>query len=49
MEKGVPFEKADEYNDLTAYDFPGSIQEIYRTKDKILVIYHKGVSEDLAR
>lgn len=49
MEKGVPFEKADEYNDLTAYDFPGSIQEIYRAKDKIVVIYHKGVSEDLAR
>jgi hypothetical protein len=48
MEKGVPFEKADEYSDLTAYDFPGSIQEIYRTKDKILAIYHKGVSEDLA-
>lgn len=49
LEKGVPFEKADEYNDLTAYDFPGSIQEIYRTEDKVLVIYHKGVPEDLAR
>jgi len=49
MEKGVPFEKADQYNDLIAYDFPGSILEIYQTKDKILVIYHKGVSEDLAR
>jgi hypothetical protein len=48
-EIGVPFEKAEEYSDLTAYDFPGSIEEIYRTEDKVLVIYHKGVSEDLAR
>lgn len=48
-EIGVPIEKAVEYSDLTAYDFPSSIQEIYRTEDKVLVIYHKGVSEDLAR
>ena len=49
LEKGVPFENAEDYNELTEYSFPGSIQEIYRSKDKILVIYHKGVSEDQAR
>lgn len=47
-EIGVSFEKAKEYNELTAYDFPGSIQEFYRGRDKLLVIYHKGVSKDLA-
>ena len=49
VEKGISFEKAKEYNELTAYDFPGSIQEVYRGRDKLLVIYHKGVSKDLAR
>jgi hypothetical protein len=49
LEKGVPFENAEDYNELTEYSFPGSIQEIYPTEDKILVIYHKGVSEDQAR
>lgn len=48
-EIGMPFEKAEADSYLTAYDFPGSIQEIYRAKDKVLVSYHKGVSEDLAR
>ena len=47
-EKGVPFEKVDDYNELTAYDFPGSILEIYRTSEQVLVIYHKGVSEEIA-
>jgi hypothetical protein len=49
LEKGVPFENAEDYNELTEYSFPGSFQEIYRTEDKVLVIYHKGVSEDLAK
>ena len=48
-EKGVPFEKVDDYNELTAYDFPGSILEIYRTSEQVLVIYHKGVSEEIAK
>lgn len=49
LEKGVSFEKIDEYNELTSFDFPGSIQGIYRTPKHILVVYHKGIQKDLAR
>lgn len=49
LEKGVSFEKIDEYNELTSFDFPGSILGIYRTPKHILVVYHKGIQQDLAR
>lgn len=49
LEKGVSFEKIEEYNELTSFDFPGSIQGIYRTPKHILVVYHKGIQQDLAR
>lgn len=48
-EKGVPFEEIDDYNELTAYDVPCSILEIYRTSEQVLVIYHKGISEEVAK
>lgn len=46
---GVPFEKEEDYSELTENNYPGTIREIYRAKDKILVIYHKGIPEELAR
>ena len=46
---GVPFEKEEEYSELTKNNFPGTIREIYRSTDKTLVIYTKGISEELSR
>ncbi|REG81730.1 hypothetical protein C8N25_12575 [Algoriphagus antarcticus] len=46
---GVPFEKEEKYNEAIANNFPGSIREIYKSKDKTIVIYTKGISEDLTR
>ena len=46
---GVSFKQEVEYSEITKYNFPGTIREIYRAKDKILVIYHKGIPEELAR
>ncbi|WP_192346310.1 hypothetical protein [Algoriphagus sp. Y33] len=46
---GVPFEKEEEYNELTANNFPGTIREIYKSKNKTFVIYIKGIQEEIAR
>lgn len=46
---GVSFKQEVEYSEITKDNFPGTIREIYRAKDKILVIYHKGIPEELAR
>lgn len=46
---GVPFEKEEEYSMATENNFPGTIQEVYRSKDKTIVIYSKGVKEELAQ
>jgi hypothetical protein len=46
---GVPFEQEEEYREATKNNFPGSIREIYKSKDKTIVIYTKGISEELAR
>lgn len=48
-EIGISFENADGYNDLVEYVFPGSIVEIYRGKGQTVVVYHKGVAEEVAR
>lgn len=47
--EGVPFEQADDYFELTRNVLPGSIQSIYSLEGKILVIYHKGLEEDIVR
>jgi hypothetical protein len=47
--KGVPFEQADDYFELTIDQIPGSIQSIYTHEGKILVVYHKGVAEEIVK
>lgn len=44
----VPFEQEQEYSELTKNNFPGTIREIYRTTDRTMVIYTKGITENLA-
>jgi hypothetical protein len=47
--KGVPFEQADDYFELTIDQIPGSIQSIYTHGGKTLVVYHKGVAEEIVK
>lgn len=47
--KGLPFEQADDYFDLTRNLIPGSIQSIYNHGGKTLVVYHKGVAEEIVK
>ncbi|SFB44460.1 hypothetical protein [Algoriphagus aquimarinus] len=46
---GVAFEQEQEYAEITKNNFPGTIREIYKSTDKTIVIYTKGISEELTR
>jgi hypothetical protein len=46
---GVLFEQEEVYNSITKNNFPGTIREIYKSTDKTIVIYTKGISEELTR
>ena len=45
---GVPFEQEQDYRELTKNNFPGTIREIYRSTNRTIVIYNKGIAESLA-
>ncbi|WP_339866331.1 hypothetical protein [uncultured Algoriphagus sp.] len=45
---GVPFEQEQDYRELTRNNFPGTIREIYRSTNRTIVIYNKGIAESLA-
>ena len=47
--KGLPFEQADDYFELTIDQIPGSIQSIYSHGGQTLVVYHKGVAEEIVK
>lgn len=47
--QGVPFEQADDYFELTRDLIAGSIQSIYALAGKTLVVYHKGVAEEIVK
>ena len=46
---GVPFAQEVEYGEITKNNFPGTIREIYKSTDRTIVIYTKGISEELTR
>lgn len=45
---GVPFDQEEDYSELTKNNFPGSIRRIYRSTNRTIVIYNKGIAESLA-
>ncbi|MDI1322305.1 MAG: hypothetical protein PSV36_06115 [Algoriphagus sp.] len=47
--QGVSFEQADDYFEMTKNLIPGSIQSIYRHEGNTLVVYHKGVAEEIVK
>jgi hypothetical protein len=47
--KGLPFEQADDYFELTKNLIPGSIESIYTHGGQTLVVYHKGVTEEIVK